>query len=90
MPETPIDRQCRIEQTLGRTEPCIEQGCPFWETAKATGAGDCIFDRIDFTGREHLASWLHDLRSELERTGRASTDAERQHFYERLNAARGD
>lgn len=90
MTDTQSDRQCRIEQTLGRTEACTEQGCPFWEIAESTGVGDCVFERVDFTGREDLAHWLHDLRGELERTGRGTTAAERHHFYERLNAARGD
>jgi hypothetical protein len=51
--------RCRVEQQLGRAAPCPLE-CAFRDRA------GCIFDRVDFAGRDDLARWLHDLREQLE------------------------
>ena len=59
---------CRIEQQLGRLRPCPREGCAFWDPSGTVKPNGCVFDGVDFAGREELARWLHDLRTRLETT----------------------
>ncbi|MGB2875398.1 MAG: hypothetical protein WBB76_07990 [Gaiellaceae bacterium] len=80
---------CRLKETLGEAEPCPEKRCPFWE-AHVSSAG-CAFGRLQLDGRPELATFLLEVRDELEsaRTRVEATDARRL-FFERLNAGRAD
>jgi hypothetical protein len=80
---------CRIEQSLGRSEVCPGASCPMWERTGGVNEGSCLFDELDLAGRHDLASWLHDLRQQLE-THDPVGDEARRTFFERLNAGRSD
>jgi hypothetical protein len=55
-------RLCRIESALGRSRPCPEEPCPFWEDDA------CIVDRLPEDLRETpgLPELLLKLRRRLE------------------------
>ena len=85
----PETRLCRIEQSLGRHEICPGASCPMWERAQSANGGGCLFEKLDLAGRHDLASWLHDLRQQLDTHGQTDDDARRL-FFERLNEGRSD
>jgi hypothetical protein len=85
----PEPRLCRIEQSLGRSEICPGADCPMWERARGANSGDCLFEKLDLAGRHDLATWIHDLREQLDTYGQGDDDA-RHLFFERLNAGRSD
>jgi hypothetical protein len=59
MDENENEQHCRIEEQLGRVAPCPPE-CAFRD-----GSG-CVFEGVDFAGRDDLARWLHELRGRLE------------------------
>jgi hypothetical protein len=72
---------CRMTESLGRSEQCPGEECPFW------GRNGCGFEQLDFRGRSAFASFLLDLRSELEALRDAEGEnAARSRFFARLNA----
>jgi hypothetical protein len=66
-------RRCRLDESVGRTRPCVERGCPFWEPGGAALEGRCAFEPVDFERRPELVPQLLQLR---ERLAAARTDEE--------------
>jgi hypothetical protein len=62
--------ECAIEKTLGVTQQCARDACPFWEFADGRMPERCLVQRFfesDLNDHE-VAGWLVGLRRALERT----------------------
>jgi hypothetical protein len=59
-------RLCTLEATVGRHETCPEDACPFWEPGGAALGGHCAFERVGLPADSGLASWLLEIRRQLE------------------------
>jgi hypothetical protein len=81
-----MERICRLEQQMGRREPCPEDACPFWEPGGAVLDGRCAFDHLDLQGRREVAAELLHVRRMLEAadTEAGERDVRRQ-YYRLLN-----
>ena len=86
MAVTHTTRLCTLEATVGRTEACPEDACPFWEPGGAALDGRCAFEQLGITADEALASWLLEIRGQLD-LARSSDeeDAVRHQFRHLLN-----
>lgn len=69
---------CRLHGALGRSEPCPGERCPLWEPGGAVLQGRCAVADVDLRARADLASWLLELRDQLEQERAA---AERQRLW---------
>lgn len=65
---------CRLNSTVGVSEPCPEERCAFWEDGGAVVGGRCAFERIDLQGRTELASLLLSIRTRLEESRDSSLE----------------
>jgi hypothetical protein len=82
---------CRLQYTMGRLEPCPEEGCPFWEPGGAVLEGRCVIEQLDVFRDPDVVSWLLSMRKELESArSQAEEAAARRRFHrlldERTNA----
>jgi hypothetical protein len=59
-------KRCRIEEMRGRLEPCAQERCSYWESGGAVLEGRCAFEQVVSSDSPALASWLLELRSELD------------------------
>lgn len=86
MAETRTTRLCSLEAAVGKSEACLEDGCPFWEPGGAALGGRCAFEELGLTADERLASWLLELRGRLESASTVEEDrAVRSAFHHLLN-----
>jgi hypothetical protein len=82
---------CRLEPAAGRTAPCPEEACPFWEPGGAVLEGRCAFDRLDLTGRPDVAAELLHVRRLLESAVSADDERHARHLFHRaLNESRNE
>jgi hypothetical protein len=79
-------RPCSLEATVGNAEACPEDACPFWEPGGAALGGRCAFEQLDITADAELASWLLEIRGQLD-SARSSEDEDalRHQFRHLLN-----
>ena len=83
---THTTRLCTLEATVGRSEACPEDGCPFWEPGGAALGGRCAFEELGITADEAPATWLLEIRGRLESAqSSADQDAVRHQFRHLLN-----
>ena len=81
METTHTTRLCTLEATVGKTESCPEDRCPFWEPG-----GDAEFLERAASADEALASWLLEIRERLESArSTAEADEVRRLFSHLLN-----
>jgi hypothetical protein len=85
-----VPSPCRLSKTLGVTEECPEEACPFWEAGGAALAARCMFERLDLSGRRDLAEYLLRLRTDLHTVEAREEREARRLFFRRLNAGHGD
>ena len=79
-------RLCTLEATVGKTEACPEDGCPFWEPGGVALGGRCAFEELGITADEALASWLLEIRERLDSArSTAEADEVRRLFCHLLN-----
>jgi hypothetical protein len=59
--------ECALEAATGRSVPCPEEACPFWEPGGAALPGACVLERVrvEVTGRPDLARLLLEVRERL-------------------------
>ena len=72
---THIKRLCTLEATVGRSEACPEDGCPFWEPGGAALDGRCAFEELGISADARLATWLLEIRERLD-SARSTADAD--------------
>jgi hypothetical protein len=77
-------RLCSLEEAVGRTVPCGEGACAFWEPGGAVLHGRCAFERLDLRGREELAGELLRIKALLESADSAQAEQAARHLYHRL------
>jgi hypothetical protein len=86
MATTDTRRLCTLEATVGKTEACPEDRCPFWEPGGAALGGRCAFEELGITADEALASWLLEIRERLDSArSTAEADEVRRLFSHLLN-----
>jgi hypothetical protein len=86
MAMTDTKRLCTLEATVGRSEACPEDGCPFWEPGGAALGGRCAFEELGITADEALATWLLEIRERLDSArSTAEADEVRRLFGHLLN-----
>jgi hypothetical protein len=86
METTRTTRLCTLEATVGKTESCPEDRCPFWEPGGAALGGRCAFEELGITADEALASWLLEIRERLDSArSTAEADEVRRLFSHLLN-----
>jgi hypothetical protein len=86
METTHTTRLCTLEATVGKTESCPEDRCPFWEPGGAALGGRCAFEELGITADEALASWLLEIRERLDSArSTAEADEVRRLFSHLLN-----
>ena len=79
-------RLCTLEATVGRSEACPEDACPFWEPGGAALGGRCAFEELDITADAALAGWLLEIRERLDSAeSTVDADAVRSLFGHLLN-----
>jgi len=77
---------CRLEHTAGRSAPCPESACPFWEPGGAVLEGRCAFERLDLEGRPEVAAELLCVRRLLESAVTTEEERHARHlFHQALN-----
>jgi hypothetical protein len=82
--ERGTDRLCTIVQAAeGRTEPCTEDRCAYWEKGCILAAADS-----DLLTHPDVAQLLLDLRRRLERARIEDAEGEVGTFHRRLAAGR--
>jgi hypothetical protein len=79
-----MTRLCALERAVGRSEPCPERGCPFWEPGGAVLSGRCAFERLDLSGRPEVALELLRIRELLEPPASAGAEPAPRHLFHRL------
>jgi hypothetical protein len=79
-----MTRLCALERAVGRSEPCPESGCPFWEPGGAVLSGRCAFERLDLSGKPEVALELLRIRELLEPPASAGAEREARHLFHRL------
>jgi hypothetical protein len=59
---------CALHLATGSREECPGSACAFWEEGGAVVESGCVFERVRFEldGRPGVASWLLELRYDLE------------------------
>jgi hypothetical protein len=76
------DNLCLLRKTVGQFEVCPKGRCAFWEAGGAVLAGGCTIERLGLTPEVErtpgFASWLLDLRGQLEA---AATEADRHEVH---------
>lgn len=75
-------RRCGLHEAFGRSEACPGDRCPLWEPGGAVVPGRCAVGDLDLGGRADLASWLLELREQLEQV---RTDAEQRRTWQELH-----
>jgi len=86
MAMTYTKRLCTLEATVGRSEACPEDGCPFWEPGGVALGGRCAFEELGITADEALATWLLEIRTRLDSArSTAEADEVRRLFGHLLN-----
>jgi len=86
METTHTTRLCTLEATVGKTESCPEDRCPFWEPGGAALGGRCAFEELGIAADEALASWLLEIRERLDSArSTAEADEVRRLFSHLLN-----
>ena len=86
METTHTTRLCTLEATVGKTESCPEDRCPFWEPGGAALGGRCAFEELGITADEALATWLLEIRERLDSArSTAEADEVRRLFSHLLN-----
>ena len=84
----PEHRLCTLAATVGRSEACSGNACPFWEPGGAVLGGRCAFEQLGVTADAALASWLLEIRRRLEAANSAEEDrAIRSAFHDLLNGS---
>ncbi len=84
-------RLCALEQAVGRSAPCSESDCPFWEPGGAVLPGQCAFERLDLSGRPEAAQELLRIRGLLEPPVSAEAERDARHLFHRvLNESEDD
>jgi hypothetical protein len=79
---------CRLQYVASRVGSCPDNRCPLWQPDETGFEGYCVFDRLNVPDESTFASWLVQLRSELQRARTANERNEvRQLFYRLLNAS---
>jgi hypothetical protein len=76
--------RCALEHALGRTAPCPESDCPFWEPGGAVLPGRCAFERLDLSRWPGVAGELLQIRHLLEPPGSAEAERDARHLFHRL------
>jgi len=77
-------RLCALEHAVGRSAPCPESDCPFWEPGGAVLPGQCAFERLDLSGRPDAARELLRIRELLESPLSAEAEGDARHLFHRL------
>jgi hypothetical protein len=72
--ETQETRLCTLATTVGRSEACPEEACPFWEPGGAVLGGRCAFEELGISADARLAAWLLEIRGRLEATSTVEED----------------
>jgi hypothetical protein len=86
--ETREQRHCSLAAVVGKCEACPEEACPFWEPGGAALDGRCAFEQFDLPADAALASWLLEIRRQLEAASSVEEDrAIRAAFHHLLNGA---
>jgi hypothetical protein len=81
-------RLCSLEAAVGKSEACLEDACPFWEPGGAALDGRCAFEQFGLPADADLASWLLDIRRQLEAASSVEEDrAIRAAFHHLLNGS---
>jgi hypothetical protein len=80
------ERTCRLAGTLGRSEPCPERRCAFWEPGGAVLDGRCAFDEIAGTTTRDAAERLLEIRSRLESAGTGEERDEARRLFAHMLA----
>lgn len=76
--------RCALEQAVGRSAPCPESECAFWEPGGAVLAGRCAFERLDLSRWPEVVSELLQVRGLLEPPVSAESEREARHLLHRL------
>ena len=76
--------RCALEHALGRSAPCPESDCPFWEPGGAVLPGRCAFERLDLSGRPEAARELLRIRELLEPPVSAEAERDARHLFHRV------
>lgn len=79
-----MTRLCALEHAVGRSAPCSESDCPFWEPGGAVLPGQCAFERLDLSGRPDAARELLRIRELLESPLSAEAEGDARHLFHRL------
>lgn len=56
---------CSLSATVGKSEPCPEETCPFWESAGEARGGHCAVEEFGGVTDEAVAVWLLEIRGKL-------------------------
>jgi hypothetical protein len=76
--------RCALEHALGRSAPCPESDCPFWEPGGAVLPGRCAFERLDLSRWPEVARELLQVRELLEPPVSPEFEREARHRFHRL------
>ena len=77
---------CRLQYVASRVGWCPDDRCPLWQPSGSPDDGHCVFEELNVPDRSTFASWLVQLRLELQRARTANERNEvRRLFYRLLN-----
>ncbi|HYT51091.1 MAG TPA: hypothetical protein VEL10_02675 [Gaiellaceae bacterium] len=81
---------CRLQYVASRIGACPDDRCPLWQPGGTAYDGHCVFEELDVPDNSTFASWLVQLRLELQRARTANERNEvRRLFYRLLNESAG-
>ena len=87
--EKPETRLCTLAKTVGRSESCPKDACPFWEPGGAVLNGRCAFEELGISADARLATWLLEIRGRLEASSTVEEDrALRSAFHHLIAGAK--
>jgi hypothetical protein len=75
---------CALDHAVGRSAPCPESDCPFWEPGGAVLPGRCAFERLDLSRWPGVASELLQVREMLKPAVSAESEREARHRFHHL------
>ena len=79
-------RLCALEQAVGRSAPCPESDCPFWEPGGVVLESRCFIETLGVEAtRPDVAGYLLDVRMKIEAAQDcAAREAAHREFSQRI------